>query len=372
MDGPSMGGGSRSIPIIIITGCNEEGDGACYQSRYINIIPTTGRCVYSITTSGGQRFRPAPEPANDPYRHDGTISSSSHGDCRIVECQYCALCKKHRIASHALQEKLIGRSGGANSWDPYFHWIMNEQIPLLGPDSPSKGGINWGLCWIQNCHHCKNIGSASTKPANTNRLGCPCKRVGSEFGCECGRSHDPPGTIDLRFLPHNPLYPLTACRRWTMQKFVVRSIRKNPCCWCAEMSKRLAAQFDDSSSDSDNQKVRSQQEVVHNLNLYERIAYILSPFATEFSDFKKEKGYNHNDFFFNLPESAVPVPPPPPAPPLPEKSAATKPRRQRSLSVEEQHDFEQLMFETDPSWGHAIRPNTQPKKRSLWQRITGG
>lgn len=351
MGGPSPVPSVVSIPIVTVTGTDGDGDRVLFDSRYIGYIPTTGRCVWRVSTTDGasQRFRPAAEPENDPFAHDETFSSASRGECRIKECQYCALCEKYNIAPHSLQEKLNSHGGGTNAWDPYFHWIMNEQILILYPGSPSKGAINWGVCWIQDCR-CKNHGNTPSD-----------KKMAAT-------------TSDYSQLPNHVeypklLFPFRACRRHNLEKNVIKSKRSHPCNHCKAMLRRL--QGDKTRGDGAPRKIYRQMEFMHNDNLYRRIAYALSPLATVPNDFpKKEDWDNCDDLFFNLSESDMPAPPAPEPTPAPPASSSSSNHRHRSLSVDEQHQFEQVMMTHNREWGYAVQTPTQRRvKLSCWARF---
>lgn len=378
------------IPMIIITGFIDEQEDKTYEAVYISSIPTTGRGVYRIKYEGDAAylFRPTPNATLDPFIHGKAPTERPTQRCEIKSCEYCALCTEYGIDAHAQQESLIIRGGGFGPWDPYFHWITNEQLLPLAPGFiPGRGSRKEGKCWIDGCnchvtslsasdsdtcpappsipetrasspdafsdrlnsstmpslsHSVASVSSSSSKmsedgtfrrPNNSapnaesnnessrrsdHSLGCPCKQFEKEsdhqnkpyhFSCECEWSDHTPGHADVERRMQKPRYPVTACRRYNMHRHVSRrrTASSNACTFCRRKSELLAKEDIGFWA-----APRSNAEQDHFDTLFRRIAFALSPLADDPQQkFVGDDWDSCEDFYYILPESAMPAPPPP-------------------------------------------------------------
>ncbi|KAI4602443.1 hypothetical protein KJ359_009687 [Pestalotiopsis sp. 9143b] len=380
------------IPIIIITGFIDEQEDKTYEAVYISTIPTTGRGVYRIRYEGDAAylFRPTPNATLDPFIHGEAPTERPTKRCEIQSCEYCALCAEYGIDAHAQQESLIVRGGGFGPWDPYFHWIPNEQLLPLAPGFvPGRGSRKEGKCWIDGCdcrvtslstsdsdtchappsipetrapspepfsdspsgspmpclsHSAASIASSSSKMSEdgssrrpkdatphaesnneSNRrsdhsLGCPCKQVEKNFddqnrpyhfACECDWWDHTPGHADVERRMQKPRYPVTACRRYNMHRYMSkrRTGNSNACSFCRRKSELLA------KGDAGFWAApKSNAEQDHFDVLFRRITFALSPHADDPKQkFVSDDWDSCEDFFYILPESAMPATPPPQA-----------------------------------------------------------
>ncbi|KAI1874924.1 uncharacterized protein JN550_002353 [Neoarthrinium moseri] len=282
--GPSIlkKGSKISIPQIIITlDPSDENDGHC-KSKFIDIIPATERPMYIVTYNGGEyhRIRPTPIQSQDPFIHASpnkrlaaSIESGSlkTGICRISECEYCNLCDRFNIDAFAEQKALLGESNLWNDWDPYFHWIMNEQIPHFGDDNLGSGSKKTGPCWISDCETC----SAEDRETLSNEE-CNCSRNKKSLTIKCICRHRQPYhgcravTKGVRKVP---AFPSRLC--------TIPANRPNgKCTHCKEMNYLLSSLHKGGHSITD----FTDMEKFHNHILLRRLAFALSPKAARPSD----------------------------------------------------------------------------------------
>jgi hypothetical protein len=172
-------------------------------------------------------------------------------------CEYCALCYEFGIDAFAYQEKLVPGGATNEHWDPYFHWIMNEQIPHFGDRSLYHGSKRHGSCWINNCEYCQlhgETGSAKQKRNNT-------------------KSHTRVSKVSSGKMPR---FPFEACPRWSLKASRHVAILKR-CRYCSVLNRLTEEQV---GQDTHVACFTSAEEI-HNHIFLRRLLFALSPLAQD-------------------------------------------------------------------------------------------
>ncbi|KAH6659383.1 hypothetical protein BKA67DRAFT_666195, partial [Truncatella angustata] len=298
---PQLSASMPPVPQIIITPASDDRDAPSSQSEFVALIPATNRSVYkTISKEDGHLFRPSSDISQDPFRH--AHPSSPAQACSIQNCEYCALCTIFNLDPHAVQATWVVEGTSSKRWDPYFHWIMNEQIPRLDPNH--LGSRNWSNCWIEGCA-CR---VASTSDNTTQQ---PSEPSAESPTCPCGRLRDTQKTpcncstdgaqyvyyINTSTRDGNPYFPYQICPRYSQGRLSHLNHRM-ACSTCTLMDRCIrgkGATLESVHLTAGDRK--------HNELLRRRIAFALSPLSGRDPEARKAEWTleeDWKDMFFNL------------------------------------------------------------------------